>query len=74
MWYNRRGLIVFYIIAIEPRHEFAARERQTPTGISLWYNRRGSAFFNIIAIEPRLEFADKGRQQSYRKGWHDNGI
>ena len=61
MWYNRRGLTVFYDVAIEPRLEFAAKGRQTPKEVSLWYNRRGMADFWIIEIEPRLEMPARGR-------------
>ena len=28
-------------VGVEPRCEFAARGRQTPTEVSLWYNKRG---------------------------------
>ena len=41
VWYNGRGMAAFYTEAIEPRPEFAAQRRQTPTEVSLWYNRRG---------------------------------
>ena len=55
-------MAVFYAAAIEPRPEFAARGRQTPTRVLLGYNRRGMAAFYAAAIEPRPEFAAKGRQ------------
>ena len=31
-------MAAFYTEAIEPRSEFAAQRRQTPTEVSLWYN------------------------------------
>ena len=55
-------MAAFYAVVIEPRPEFAAKGRQTPTRVSLGYNRRGMTAFYTVAIEPRLEFAAKGRQ------------
>ena len=62
LWYNRRGMAAFYTIAKEPRPEFVAKGRQTPTVIWLWYNRRGMAVIYITTMEPRPEFAAQGRQ------------
>ena len=50
MWYNKRGMALFYIIAIAPRCEFAAKGRQTPKGVSLRYNKRGMALFYEVFI------------------------
>ena len=57
-------MAAFYAVAIEPRPEFAAKGRQTPTRVSLGYNRRGMAAFYAVVIEPRPEFAAKGRQSA----------
>ncbi len=54
-------MAAFYAVVIEPRPEFAAKGRQTPTRVSLGYNRRGMAAFYAVAIEPYLEMSTKKR-------------
>ena len=48
-------MAAFYAVVIEPRPEFAAKGRQTPTGER--DRRRGLACIWLYEMEPRREFA-----------------